>query len=349
MEAFQKKYGRDMPEDRLLSQSCFESFEEKLNGIRLKPETLSQVVSQEEEEDKEAKKPYHARHWGVMLDAKVMVQTRRMYTSTMPASLEQPRTKYAIMSRVWLVAQMRQPGRQLFSDLTPNTFPKFREQLLSKKNFHFRKELPDKSIMAPVRTDCLEYEFQLRTEAFRLTREEGLGIEAALGNALKDPQHRMEHWVTSLTAANAKAARESTSNKKRERSRSSRGNKKVLALTDGSFQSSSSQGPKGKGRGKGQNKSQPSSKGKKDADKSKNQRADKMAPGKNFRSFATLQSQKAQDNFHSENRSTPGICWKFQKNQCSDATQCGRKHTCIGCGTLNPSHDSCGCLENRVP
>ena len=291
----------------------FESFEEKLNGNRLKPETLAQVVSQEEEEEQEAKKPGHSRHWGVTLDAKVMVQTRRKYTSTMPGSLEQLRTKYAIMSHVWLVAQMRQPGRQLFSDLTPNTFPKFLEQLLSKKNFQFRKELPDKTVMAPVWTDCLEYEFQLRKEAFRLTREEGLGIEAALNAALKDPQHRMEHWVTSLTVANAKAAREATSNKKRERSRTPRSNKKVLALTDGSVQSSSSQGPKGKSKGKGQNKSQSASKGKKGFGKGRNQQADKLAPGRNFRSFSTLQSQKAQDYFHEENRSAPGICWKFQK------------------------------------
>ena len=92
MEAFQKKYGRDIPEDRLPSHSYFESFEEKLNGNRLKPETLAQVVSQEEEEEQEAKKPDHAKHWGVTLDAKVMVQTRRRYTSTMPASLEQLRT-----------------------------------------------------------------------------------------------------------------------------------------------------------------------------------------------------------------------------------------------------------------
>ena len=43
MEAFLNKYGKDIPEDRLPSQSYFESFEEKLNGNRLKPETLAQV------------------------------------------------------------------------------------------------------------------------------------------------------------------------------------------------------------------------------------------------------------------------------------------------------------------
>ena len=45
VEAFLNKYGKDIPEDRLPSQSYFESFEEKLNGNRLKPQTLGKVVS----------------------------------------------------------------------------------------------------------------------------------------------------------------------------------------------------------------------------------------------------------------------------------------------------------------
>ena len=203
--------------------------------------------------------------------------------------------------------------------------------------------------MAPVWTDCLEYEFQLRKEAFRLTREEGHGIEAALNAALKDPQHRMEHWVTSLTVANAKAAREATSKRSESGNDFFEATRRFSLSQMGPYRAPVLKDPKGKGRGKGQNKSQSASKGKKGSGKGKHQQADKLASGKNFRSFATLQSQKAQGYFHAENRSAPGICWKFQKNQCPDATQCGRKHMCIGCGTLNTPQDSCGCLENRVP
>ena len=208
MEAFLNKYGKDIPEDRLPSQSYFESFEEKLNGNRLKPETLAQVISQEEEETQEQRRPEPSRQLHLTLDANLTVQTKRRYMSSMPVSVEDLRTKYAIMSNMWLLGQMRQPGRSLYADLTKDTFPNFLEILLSKKNFMFRRELPDKTLAGPDWKDCLEYEFQLRKEAYRLTREQGVGIQSALHTALADPQHRMEHWITFLTVANARTERD---------------------------------------------------------------------------------------------------------------------------------------------
>ena len=64
----------------------------------------------------------------------------------MPMSVEELRTKYAIMSNMWLLGQMRQPGRSLYSDLSKETFPNFLEIHLSKKNFIFRRVLPDKTL-----------------------------------------------------------------------------------------------------------------------------------------------------------------------------------------------------------
>ena len=49
---------------------------------------------------------------------------------------------------------------------------------------------------------------QLRKEAFRLTREQGIGIQSALHTAPSDPQHRMEHWITFLTVANVRTERD---------------------------------------------------------------------------------------------------------------------------------------------
>ena len=45
--------------------------------------------------------------------------------STVPASTEELRDKYAIMTHMWLLAAMRQPGRTLYQDLTPNTWSEF--------------------------------------------------------------------------------------------------------------------------------------------------------------------------------------------------------------------------------
>ena len=358
MEAFLNKYGKDIPEDRLPSQSYFESFEEKLNGNRLKPETLAQVISQEEEETQEQRRPEPSRQLHLTLDANLTVQTKRRYMSSMPVSVEDLRTKYAIMSNMWLLGQMRQPGRSLYADLTKETFPNFLEILLSKKNFMFRRELPDKTLAGPDWKDCLEYEFQLRKEAYRLTREQGIGIQSALHTALSDPQHRMEHWITFLTVANARTERDNDlknelaeirkelAQLRNQRSRSPRG-KQVLAIKDaapGSSGKAKTKNSKGRGKsGRGTGRGAPVL----PASKGKGSGKNKNAPGKDFLSFESIY-RSAEHLFHPDAKTLPGICWRFQRNQCKDAAKCTRKHICIGCGKANVGYDSCGCLQTKI-
>ena len=53
----------------------------------------------------------------------------------MPSNPEELRLKYKVLSNYWLMGQLRQPGRHLFSDLDINTFADFLDVLLSEKNF----------------------------------------------------------------------------------------------------------------------------------------------------------------------------------------------------------------------
>ena len=55
---------------------------------------------------------------------------------------------------------------------------------------------------------CLEYEFQIRKEALRRAEEDGLAIGAALWATCNRTQHRMEHWITFLTVANARSEKD---------------------------------------------------------------------------------------------------------------------------------------------
>ena len=64
--------------------------------------------------------------------------------------------------------------------------------------------MEDKTLVEPNWHDCLEYEFQLRKEAFRLVQEQSLGIQVALHAAPNNPHDRMEHWVTFLAVAKPK-------------------------------------------------------------------------------------------------------------------------------------------------
>ena len=56
----------------------------------------------------------------------------------MPSSTEELRTKYLVMSNMWLLSKMRSPGRPLFADLDENTWWKFLQNLWSEEYFRNR-------------------------------------------------------------------------------------------------------------------------------------------------------------------------------------------------------------------
>ena len=89
---------------------------------------------------------------------------------------------------------MKQPGRSIYSDFDRLTFIDFLEKLLDKQNFNLHKEVNGTLLLVPKWTDCLSCEFEIRKEAFRLCREEGFGIKAALWNTIANNEHRMIHW-----------------------------------------------------------------------------------------------------------------------------------------------------------
>ena len=77
---------------------------------------LAHVISlQEEEERQRAQKTEPSRQMGLHLDATLTIQTRRRYVSSAPTTTEDLRDKYTIMTNMWLLAQMRQPGRHLYN------------------------------------------------------------------------------------------------------------------------------------------------------------------------------------------------------------------------------------------
>ena len=206
MRQFKEKIGRNIHASKLPAQSYYEAFQEKLSEGSLAAETLAQVISASEEENQKKNKPESSRQLGLNLDSTLTIQTRRRYIASMPANFEELRIKYKVMSHMWLLSQMRQPGRHLFADLTDRTFSDILEELLSENMFMLQREVAGMPSVVPRWEHCLEYEFQLRKEAIRLTVEENFSIQAALWHAFEDQQHKLTHWVQLLTIANAQQA-----------------------------------------------------------------------------------------------------------------------------------------------
>ena len=132
---FKNKFGKFFPDDKLPAQSMFENFSERLADGTLKAEPLSHVVSLFEEEQQDAKRPDPTRQYNLQLDSKLTITTKRRHLSSEPTDEKGLRLKYSILTTLWLLAQMRQPGRTIYADFDRNTFIDFLETLLDKDNF----------------------------------------------------------------------------------------------------------------------------------------------------------------------------------------------------------------------
>ena len=188
LAAFKQKYEEHLHDTVLPAQSYFESFEEKLSDGHLKAETLAQ--------NKSPKRENHS--VSLHLDGQLTIQTKRRFMSNMPSNPEELRLKYKVLSNCWLMGQLRQPGRHLFSDLDRNTFADFLDVLLSEKNFLLIKNIGTTRIIRPDWSLCMGYEFELRKEALRLVREKGFSIQRALWGAYNNESHRLENFLNFL-------------------------------------------------------------------------------------------------------------------------------------------------------
>ena len=147
----------------------FEHFSEKLADGTLKAEPLSHVLSLFEEEHQDMKKPDPSRQYNLQLDSRLTITNKRRHLSSEPTDEKGLRLKYPI--NLWVLAQMRQPGRSIYQDLDRCTFNDFLDTLLDKDNFNFYKEVEGRALIFPSWSFCLAYEFELRKEAFRLCKD----------------------------------------------------------------------------------------------------------------------------------------------------------------------------------
>ena len=141
MRQFEERFGRNILASKLLAQSYYEAFQEKLSEGSLAAEPRAQVISASEEENQKKNKLEPSRQLGLNLDSTLTIQTRRRYIASMPANFEDLRPKYKVMSHMWLLFQMRQPGRHPFADLTGRTFSDILGELLSENMFMLQREV----------------------------------------------------------------------------------------------------------------------------------------------------------------------------------------------------------------
>ena len=143
--------------------------------------------------------------YNLQSESKLTITTKRRHLSTEPSDEKGLRLKYAVLTNLWLLAQRRQPGRTFCQDLDRSTFSDFLDTLLDRDNFNFYKE-DGRALISPCWSFCLSYEFELRKESICLCKEQSFRIQAALWSALKNQEHRIEHWLQLVAIPNSNLA-----------------------------------------------------------------------------------------------------------------------------------------------
>ena len=104
---------------------------------------------------------------------------------------------------MWLMAQMRQPGRRLYEDFNDRTWSDLLDELMSEDMFQLEQEVAGEKMVWPRWEHCLEYEYQLRKEAVRRATEDNFPLYQCLWAVYEDQAHKMKHWISLLTIANS--------------------------------------------------------------------------------------------------------------------------------------------------
>ena len=119
---FKKKVGSHLQDEELPAQFHYEDFQERQSAGMLRAKRLDQVISSAEAEKQDTQRPDPPRQYGMHLNAQLTLQTWKKYSNVAPKNIEELRAKHQVM---WLLAQFRQPGLSVFSDLEPTSFQKF--------------------------------------------------------------------------------------------------------------------------------------------------------------------------------------------------------------------------------
>ena len=300
------KYGQRTPESYLPAQCYFEVSEEKVNEGRLRAETLAQVISLEEEEAQERSKPEHPKQ----LDL-----GKPNTTDASSFHLTDAKISGAVADEVSSSFQHVAPGQASSArPCTPQGPGRTHVAIVVGRAFE-QEELCFSTAAGKLRSDGWT----------RLEPLPGVRISDSKRGLATHGRRRSGHRCSTLGYAvwnigshfsqwpmpgQKRTNRPRTQPWKTKSTRS-----KSSLLTSGTT---------GRGRGKSFGKGQP-----RDTTKNSN-----PAPpsSKSSKTFETIQKKHGLTLFHEKARSSPGICFRFQKHACFDSGKCRREHICIGCG-----------------
>ena len=134
-----------------------------------------------------------------------LIQMMRTKSKTsLPSDPEQLRARFKVECNVWLMMQTKFPNRGWLQSLAPVDFEKYVDYLLGRKCNGLMVVSAagsgDTNVpLNPAWHLVLQYDYQLRKEAFKMVREENIPLKDALEAVVKDQELKELFFLTPLS------------------------------------------------------------------------------------------------------------------------------------------------------
>jgi hypothetical protein len=240
--AFGKKHDYEMPSPEYIAHKMEEI---ELNEVQASP--LDEITSMEDINSTSLQS-------SVDNDGRIRV-VKVKSKGTLPQNSEQLRVKYRIETNAWLMLASKFKQKTWLNQFDGKCFEVLTEYILGPKVFNVQiPQAGSDALVAlhPAWTVILRYEFELRKDAFKRVRDDGLTLTDAILAVIKDPELK-EIFFTSPIAL-ARAARTTQLGLDHQEHKHPRREDPPRTIFKKGDAKGDSKGKRGGGRGKGKGK-----------------------------------------------------------------------------------------------
>ena len=163
----------------------------------MRPEKLGDVINYREDDSMELKPV-----WNSSSSLKAM---KTACSVPLPRDSEELRSRITLLGTAWVMAAMHHTSNLLLKDLRPHIFTEYCDYLLGKHVWGLAAVGSDGHQMAhPTWTLLLQYEHEIRAQAYSLTETRGVRLEDAFRQAWCDQTTRDRYFLTPLALEHRK-------------------------------------------------------------------------------------------------------------------------------------------------
>ena len=129
--------------------------------------------------------------------------TRQKQKGKLPMNTEELRSKLRLETNAWLMVASKMKNKVYLRDLERRHFEHYVDYLLGEKCYNMRVPTPsgEKAALQPPWHILIDYEFELRSHAFKRARKDGTPLGTALHQATQNSELKELHFTSPITFA----------------------------------------------------------------------------------------------------------------------------------------------------